>query len=364
MLLKHKGNMKKFIAKVRGKKQPQEPAGRITNDTLAEHREKVLAGGRKFKYPVQYQRHKLVINAVIIGVVALLILIGTGWYLLYKAQNTSEFMYRVTKVVPVPVAVIDGEPVRYSDYLMQYRSQVHYLTEKEQIDVTSEDGKRQLEYVKTQSMNEAVADAYASKLAREKDIEVTNADLETFLKQQRQASDGEVSEATYNSVIQDYYGWSPEEYRDAMKHKLLRQKVSFAVDAQAATQSEDLKKAITSGATDLQKLTDDTNTASGTKLQFMPATTVPLTNRDGGLALAAAALTPGQISNTVTTTAGNGYYYVKLIEKNDAQLRYEYVFVPLTEFQAMLEKLRKDDKLTQFISIEESVTQAAPAQQP
>lgn len=345
--------MKKFIAKVRqsGKKQPQEPQGRITTDTLAEHREKVLAGGRKFKYPVQYQRHKLVINAAIIGVSALLLLIGLGWYFLYPAQNTSEFMYRVTKVVPVPVAVVDGQPVRYSDYLMQYRSQVHYLVEKEQLDVNTEDGKRQLEYVRSQSMTEAVADAYASKLARERGIEVTDADLETFLTQQRQASDGEVSEATYNSVIEDYYGWSPDEYRDAMKSKLLRQKVAFELDTVADELNKKVESAIKGGQTNLRELA--TSLGADSQVTYNPAAWVPRTNRDGGLALAAADLQKGQISSALKTTAGDGYYYVRLLDINDAQLQYEYIFVPLTVFDEQLEKLQSDGKLSKFISVED-----------
>ena len=85
--------MKKLLSKLpsRKKAQLQEPEGRITNDTLAEHREKVLAGGRKFKYPVQYARHRLVRNTIIISVSALVLLMGLGWYTLYQAQNTSEF---------------------------------------------------------------------------------------------------------------------------------------------------------------------------------------------------------------------------------------------------------------------------------
>jgi hypothetical protein len=354
--------MKKFIAKVR-KKQPEEPQGRITTDTLAEHREKVLAGGRKFKYPVQYQRHKLVINAVIIGVSALILLIVLGWYLLYPAQNTSEFMYRVTKVVPVPVAVVDGEPVRYSSYLMQYRSQVHYLTEKEQIDLNSEDGKRQLEYVRTQSMAEAVADAYASKIARERDIEVTDADLETFLTQQRQASDGEVSEVTYNSVIEDYYGWSPEEYRDAMKSKLLRQKVAFAVDTAATDLTDRIEQTVKAGDTNLQSIATKVNGGDEGSVQFNAAAWVPLNNRDGGLAAAAAELENGQISTAIKTTAGDGYYYVKLVEKNETQLQYAYLFVPLTAFDAQLEQVEKDDKLSKFITIPDLSSEQQPAEQ-
>lgn len=87
--------MKKLVSKLR-KKQPQEPAGRITTDTLAEHgnASRSLAGGRKFKYPVQYQRHKLVINALVIGAVALILLIALGWFLFYLFI-VCLFVYKV-----------------------------------------------------------------------------------------------------------------------------------------------------------------------------------------------------------------------------------------------------------------------------
>lgn len=345
--------MKKLVSKLRRNKQPQEPAGRITNDTLAEHRERVLAGGRKFKYPVQYQRHKLVVNTIIITVVALVALVAAGWYALYSAQNTSEFIYRVTKVVPAPVAVVDGQQVRYSEYLMKYRSAAHYLTEKEQIDPRSDSGKSQLSYVKSQAMNDAIADAYARKLARELDVVVTDADLETFLKQQRQSGGTEVSEATYNAVIRDYYGWSPEEYREAMKSKLLRQKVAYATDARAEKLSNDIASSIKAGQTDLAERAKTLNAANKEAVTYMAPTWVPKNNQDGGLAAAAAKLQPGQISPVVKTTSGSGYYYVKLLESNDAQLRYEYIHVPLNEFNKKLVQIEKDGKLSKFITLEE-----------
>lgn len=349
--------MKKFIAKVTGKKKPEEPAGRITTDTLAEHREKVLAGGRKFKYPVQYQRHRLVINAAIISASALVILIGVGWYLLYPAQNTSEFMYRVTKVVPVPVAVVDGQQVRYSDYLMQYRSNLHYLVEKEQVDVTTENGKRQVDFIKAQSMESAIANAFASKKARELDIQVTDAELETFLTQQRQMADGEVTEAAYNSVIEDYYGWSADEYRDAMKNKLLRQKVAFALDNTAIKVTEDIENAITAGQTDLSVVATAFAKDTEVTVAYTPAAWVPRENRDGGLAKAAAGLQKGQISKAIKTTTGDGYYYVQLIDSNDDQVQYASLFVPLSEFKNQLKDAQDDKKLTKFINVENLSTQ-------
>ncbi len=345
--------MKKLLSKVRRKNQPKEPAGRITTDTLAEHREQVLAGGRKFKYPVQYQRHRLVVNTIIIAVAALVLLIGLGWYLLYSAQNTTEFMYRVTKVVPVPVAVVDGQQVPYSDYLMKYRSAAHYLTEKEQIDIRSDAGKSQLSYVKNQAMNDAIADAYATKLARDLDIRISDPDLETFLKQQRQSGDSEVSEATYNAVIKDYYGWSPEEYREAMRSKLLRQKVAYAADAPAEQLSKEIEDKVKAGNTDLKAISDELNARTENATTYMAPIWVPKNNQDGGLAAAAAKLGVGQISTVIKTTSGDGYYYVKLLESNDLQLRYEYIHVPLNEFKKKLAQVEKDDKLTKFIKIEE-----------
>ena len=331
------------------KKKLEVPAGRITTDTLAEHRQRVLAGGRKFKYPVQYARHKLVVNAIIIGAAAVIILLVLGYWLLYQAQNTSDFMYRVTKVVPVSVATVDGQQVRYSEYLMKFRSNLHYLVEKEQIDIMTEDGQRQVEFIKDQAMKDAQADAFAAKIAGEKDIKVSAAELEIYFKQQLQSSDS--SESTYNGVILDYYGWSPEEYQQAMKTKLLRQKVTYAVDQQAETVSKNLETSISSGNSDLDALATAINIDGQKTVVFWPAAWVPIDNQDGGLAAAASKLKVGQVSKAIKTPSGDGYYYVKLVDKNEAQVRYEYIQVPLTAFKDMLKKVGSENKITEYITI-------------
>ncbi|MDB5180853.1 MAG: Peptidylprolyl isomerase [Candidatus Saccharibacteria bacterium] len=355
----------KKLSKLRlKKKQPEEPAGRITTDTLAEHRQQVLAGGRKFKYPVQYARHKLVVNAIIIIIATVIILLGVGYWLLYQAQNTSDFMYRVTKVVPVPVAEVDGQQVRYSEYLMKFRSNLHYLVEKEQVDITTEDGQRQVEFIKDQAMHDAIADAFANKIAKDKDLKVTDAELETYLKQQRQSSDGnEVSESTYNAVILDYYGWSPDEYQQAMKTKLLRQKVAYAVDQDAETVSKKVEASIAGGTTDLNLVASTINVDEQKSVIFWPAAWVPLDNQDGGLAAAALKLEIGQASKAVKTTSGDGYYYVKLVDKNETQVRYEYLQVPLSTFDDMLADAETDKKTTQYISIPVIDEQTEPTKQ-
>ena len=345
--------LSKLTSKLRfKKKQSEAPAGRITTDTLAEHRQRVLAGGRKFKYPVQYARHKLVMNAIIIIIAAIITLLVTGYWLLYQAQNTSEFMYRVTKVIPVPVATVDGQQVRYSEYLMKFRSNLHYLVEKEQIDITTKDGQRQVEFIKDQAMQDAQADAFALKIADEKNLKVSAVELEAYLKQQRQSSDGnEVSESTYNAVILDYYGWSPQEYRQAMKTKLLRQKVAYEVDQQAETIATEVGVSISSGNSDLAALATTINAKNKDAVVSWPAAWVPKDNQDGGLAAAASKLEIGQVSKVIKTTSRDGYYFVKLVDKNETQVRYEYIQVSLTVLDDMFAKLSTDNKVVEYISI-------------
>jgi hypothetical protein len=350
--------MKKLLNKVR-RKNSQPQSTRITTETIAEHRERILAGGRRFKYPVQYARHKLVFNAIIITVITLIALIGVGYWQLYPAQNTSDFMYRVTRVLPVPVAKIDGQPVLYSDYLMKYRSSIHYLESKERVNLTTEDGKRQSDFVKSQAMDDALADAYATKLAKERNVTVSDAELQTYLKQQRTSTDGEVSESTYDAVILDYYGWSPQEYEHAMKTKLLRQKVAFAVDDDATAVSKTVGDTIAKGQTDLKLVTEEVNKTAKVQVVYGNLGFVPKSNQDGGLAEAAAKLKKGEVSGVIKSTTGEGYYYIRLIDSNETQVNYEYVHVPLTKFAKQLEQAKSGDKVKQYVSIPKVTTTPA-----
>lgn len=347
--------MKKLLAKIRRTKPSGAPLTRITNETVAEHRERILAGGRRFKYPLQYARHKLVINAIIISVVAVILIIVIGWWQLYSVQNTSTFVYRVTKVLPLPVASVDGQPVPYGDYLMRYRSAVHHLEQKEQISLKSEDGRRQADYHKQKSMQDSVADAYAIKLANELNLIVSDAEVEASLKLQRQSSTGEISQQTYDASILDILGWSADEYRYILKYALLRQKVAYAVDDNALKVSDSIAEQLSTPDVNLQVLAEAATASGGSAVSYGASGWVPKTNRDGGLAKAASKLEKGQISPVIKSTTGEGYYFVRLLESNDTQVSYEYIQVPLTEFASRLVSLEKSGKITYYISIPKTV---------
>jgi hypothetical protein len=344
--------MKQLLHRIFKKTDKTPLSSRITNDTVVQHREKILAGGRRFKYPIQYTRHKIAINAIIISLVALLIAGVVGWWQLYIAQNTSELMYHITKILPVPIATVDGQEVLYSDYLMKYLSSVHYLEQKEQVSLKTDDGKRQVAYIKQQSMEDTIADAYAKKLAGGLNISISDSELEGFLKEQRQSNSGEISEQTYDAVILDYYNWSPEEYRYVTKNKLLRQKVAYTIDKNALEIVGSVAKSIKSDSKiDLKVLANTINGEAGKKVEYGVSGWVPKTNQDGGLAVEATKLKKLELSPVVKSTIGDGYYFIRLLDSSDTQVSYEYIHVPLTLFTQKLNEVIKANKVNQYIKV-------------
>jgi hypothetical protein len=343
--------MKKLSLKRRHANKKDAPASRITNETVAEHRERILAGGRRFKYPMQYARHRLVFTTIVVVLTTLLLLVAVGWWQLYSVQNTSTFFYRVTRVLPLPVALVDGEPVRYGDYLMYYNSSAHYLSRSEQVNLQSEDGKRQLDYVKRKSMDNVIADAYANKLARELRISVDSDRVNKVIDADRDTANGRISQETYDASAFNVLGWSPDEYRQDTKSKLIRQDVAYAIDAAAKEKQNIAANQLKQKDVDFDKVAVELGGEGNAKVTAGISGLVPKSNRDGGLSSEAVKLEIGQVSSAVKTTTGDGYYFVKLLEKTDTQISYAYLRIPLTTFADRLAQLKKDGKIREYISI-------------
>ena len=342
--------MKKLPLK-RRKKESQQIPSRITNETVAEHRERILAGGRRFKYPMQYARHKLVFNTIIVTSVTLILLAVVGWWQLYLVQNTDTFFYRVTRVLPLPVASVDGESVRYSTYLMYYNSSAHYLQQSEQVDLSSSDGKRQLDYYKRKSMDDVEEDAYAAKLGRQLGITITSQQVDQVISNDRNTANGRISQETYDASALSILGWSPDEYRLDTQNKLLRQAVAYAIDTDAKAKADKAAQLVKTPAADLNAIATQLGGTGDAKVTVGVSGMVPLTNSDGGLSAAALSLQKGAISGVVKTTTGDGYYFVQLLDRTDTQLNYQYIRIPLTKFDEQFAGLKSQGKIHEYINI-------------
>lgn len=357
----HREQMKKLRRKKKVSNTPEAP-NRITNETVAEHRERILAGGRRFKYPVQYARHRLIFNTIVIGLVALVAVVVLIWWQLYPQQNSSNFFYRIARVLPLPVATVDGQSVRLSDYLVAYRSQSHYLEHKENVDLGSKENKQQLDYIKRKALDDAVADSYAAKLATKENIKISDDQIDKAIIYQRQSRDGVTSRETYDAIVLDHFNWSPQEAREVTARKLLRQEVAYRMDKTATKQRDQVIEALKTQP-DFDKLAASIVADGDAKVQAGVTPLVPSNNQDGGLAEAASKLKVGEISSAFRSTTGDGYYVVKPLEKDDNnRVSYAYIKIPLTTFDNQVKKLRAANKVSEYISIPEVKTTSLNAQ--
>lgn len=339
----------KVVRRIRRKQQP-ELDGRITNETVAEHREQILAGGRRFKYPVQYSRYKLVINSLLIALGSIVVAAVIMWWQLYLAQNSSKFMYRMTQVFPVPVASVDGEPVPYSMYLKRFRSSIHYLEQQNGLNVETADGKKEVEYRKRVELDNAIRDAFATKLARDYNVTVTEADVSAFIT--KDLANKKVSEVTYEkTVLNAFYDWSMGDYRTIVRAELLTRKVSFAVDKTAKSKSDRVLAALRAPGADFGAVAKAESDDTATKASGGDSGDVPLKTLDSnGVIAKATALKTGQVSDLIYGT--DGYYIVKLTSKTDQSVRFQFIKIALNEFEKQYMAVRTGGKTKEYIAVQ------------
>ena len=340
-------SLKKKILKKSNTQETQ--VAKITNTTLEEQRKEILNKGKKFKYPVQYSKNRLVGNALIIALVILITGSGLLWYQLYQAQNTGEFIYRFTTVIPFPVANVDGENALYRDYLMEYRANMQIANAKKD-EIESANNVKALSVLnKNKAMKNAIANAYAQKKAREMGISVSEKEIDEAFDAQRKTQNTELTESALYKIAADNYGLSPSEYRRMfIELPLLRRKVTAEIDKNAATTRDEVVKYLNDNSNDFSKAAEQ----FGDKIEYNKPGKVRKTNIDGGRSKMASQLNVGEVSKPFISNAGDGYYIVKLIEKSDNEISYESIKIKFTEFNSQLEKLEKEGKVKKYIKVD------------
>ena len=341
----------KLTAKLPGKKAGSESL-RITNDTIAEHREKILAGGRKFKYPLQYSKHKILINTLVIVAVAVVAFAIWLWVMLYKQQSTDDFYYNATQILPLPVANVDGENVPYSSYLRRIRADIYYYQNQENRSFNTTDGKRELSYHQRQDLEIAERYAYAQKLAKNLKITVSDKEVDAEIAKQLKA-DG-TDQASFERMLKTYYNWTLSEYRAEIRSQLTEQKVAFAVDSVAKAKTAKILDQLKNGEdfANLAKSTSDDPLAKNNGGETVAKTGDLDAN---GLIAAARNLKPGQISGAIAGRDNDGdycYFIVKLNSITDDTTDYSVIQINLTQFDSDFAKLQSErGKIREYISV-------------
>lgn len=317
-------------------------------EKLEARREEVLARGRKFKYPLQYAKHKIVALTIVISALALLAANGVVYLLLFKFQNTGDLIYRISQVIPYTVAKVDGTNVRYSDYLLLYKSSITPI-EKQGMSNGNEDFSEMKKYYKREALTTAENYTYATKLANELNLTVSNDEINQAVTLHRKAGGVDRSEETFSRILRDNFDVSLDEYRRIIYLSLLSQKVSENIDELAKIVSNEVQ-----GYLDEGKTLSEISTLMGDKVIYEETGGfIDRMNIDGGRSTMALTLEKGKTSRRFVSNSGNGYYFITLINKTESSVNYVSLHIPFSELKTRIEKIRKEGKVTEKITLEQ-----------
>ena len=331
-------------------KSLSEKEKKTEQEKVDERREEVLATGRKFKYPLQWTKHRIVMSTVLIAIVVVAVMVTGGWLALYRFNMTDDMLFRITKVLPVSVAAVDGESVRFSDYLMFYRSSITSI-ERQSGQVENEGSEETLKsQYKRAALSEAEEYTYALKLARENEVTVTDEEVNDEFKRHLNIGGVERSEESFVKIINDNFGLSKSEYERMLYLTLVKAKVEEKIDKKANETASKVEKMLSENGGDYQAVAE----ALGAEVEFeQTGGYVSSQNIDGGRATEAIKLEPGGQSGKFISTNGDGYYFVKLVAKTDTEVNFVSIKVAFTEFTEKFDKLREDGKISELIEIPE-----------
>ncbi|HSX41343.1 MAG TPA: peptidylprolyl isomerase [Candidatus Saccharimonadales bacterium] len=293
----------------------------------------------------------LVIGGTIAGIVAVFLLVFG--VMIYKYHSDSRIVQIVAGVVPYPAEKVNGSFVSYGEYLFEVNSIKHYYLSQTQggqpaIDFNSADGKKKLQQLETQVLDQLQQQAVVNQLASKYKAKVTDAEVKTQVDQITKSAGGE---AKVKEVLSKFYGWDLNDLKKKIRQQLLKQKVADkvqsdqSVDSQAKSKAEDVLKQVKAGgdfAELAKKYSQDSSAANGGDLGFFGKGQMVKEFED-----AAFSLQPGQTSDLVKTKYG--YHIIKLIEKKDDQVHASHILIKTVDFDQYLQDQIKKAKVTQYI---------------
>lgn len=204
---------------------------RITNETIAAHREEVIGSARKYIYPLQHSKHRIVLISTGLLIAAIIGFFAYCTIAIYRFQSTSTFIYRVSQVIPFPVARAGGTFVSYESYLFEVRQYQHYYENQLKTNFNDPKNKPQLDAYKKQALDQVVNDAYIKKLAQKYGVTVTEQQVNdqiTILRNQNRLGS---SDRVFEDVLKDYWGWSVDDFKRSLREQLLAQNVVAKLDS-------------------------------------------------------------------------------------------------------------------------------------
>lgn len=324
---------------------------RITNETVAEHREEVLSGARKYIVPLSHSKRRII---MITSALLTLTIIGFfTWTVLalYKFQSYNSFTYGVTQVFPFPVAKAGGSWVGYESYLFELRHTVHYYETQQHEDFSSKSGKAHLQQLKQQALTQVINDAYTKQLAKQQHASVSIAEVNDEVALVRSQNRLGSNDQVFRSVLSEFWGWTTEDFQRELRLQLLTQKVTANLNTDAQARADSTLKALDKGtdfATLAKQVSDDPSTkANGGDY----GAAIDQSNRDIAPAVANELfkLAPGKYSGIIN--AGYGLEIVKVTSLDGTKVHAAHILFTFKPITAYIKQLQAKHPAHRFIKV-------------
>jgi hypothetical protein len=323
---------------------------RITNETIAVHREEVLRGARKYIYPLQHSKHRIIMLTTWILVAAVTVFLAYSIVALYRLNQYNTFLYRTTQVVPFPIARIGDTFISYENYLFQLRHYVHYYQTQLGRNFEGSD-KQQLVQFRKHALDSVVNDAYVKTLAKQNGVTVSDKEVEARITEVRNQNRLGSNNKVFANVLHDYWGWSVTDFRRSLKEEILAEKVVAKLDTEDTARANDVliqAKSGTDFGTLATKLSDDSN-AKVNAGDYGPAITRTNPNVPPQVISALFKLQPGQISGVINT--GSTLEIAKVTQINGNAVVAKHIVINLKDISAYTDPLKSKNPAHIFVKL-------------
>jgi hypothetical protein len=322
---------------------------RITNETVAEHREAVLSSARKYIYPLKHSKHRVVRTSISIIIVAVIVFMAYCGFALYKLQSTSGFIYDITKVIPFPVARVGSNWVSYESYLFELRRNMHYYESQQNVDFGDKQGKAQLALLKKEALSQVEDNDFVSQLAREHNVTVSGQAINNEVLLLRDENRLGSSNRDFNEVLSEFWGWDQADFKRELGEEMLQQAVVAKLDTADATKANGILVQLQKGAdfgTLAAQYSDDsvTKTNGG---QYANAITPADTDLAPAITAELFKLQAGQLSGVVNT--GYTLEMLKVVDRNGDSLHAAHIQINLASIQTYIKPLQQREREHAYI---------------
>lgn len=323
---------------------------RVTSKTLSAHRQEILSGGKKYKLPLTPSKHRIVIISIILSAIFIIGFFASVSLALYRFHSTSNFIYRVTQIIPFPVARHSGTFISYDDYLFEIRHTIHFYENQQNLDFSSEEGQALLADEKRKALEKVTNDAYIKQLAHENQITVTEEEIDEQIELQRRQNRLGGSQDVLEGVLRDFWGWTIDDFRRSLRTQLLERKVVFHLDEQTHQRAREALEELNSGvefAEVAQEYSDDLSTKDdGGEFGFP----IERTNRDIPAQTVDALynLEQGEISDIINT--GFSLEIIHYLEEDETGRLAAHIVFNFESIDTFINDLKEEKPFTLYIN--------------